>query len=118
VSGDSYYAQAVTWAAETGIVRGYSAGFFGPDDEVSREQMAVIMENYARYRGLATEERGDLDPFADEGAVSGWAREPVAWAVGRGLLQGKGNGILDPLGHATRAEAAIIIQRFLGNVLK
>ena len=118
VLADSYYAQAVTWAAKTGIVRGYSTSRFGPDDEVSREQMAVIMRNYARYQGLATEERGVLALFVDEGVVSDWAREPVAWAIGRGLIQGKGNGILDPLGSTTRTEAAAIMQRFLGNVAK
>lgn len=115
---DSYYAQAVYWAAEAGIVRGYSPSRFGPDDEVSREQMAVIMGNYARSQGFATAERGSLALFADEGSVSAWARGPMAWAVGRGLILGKGNGILDPLGATTRTEAAAIMQRFLGSAEK
>lgn len=118
VPAESYYAQAVGWAAETGIVKGYSSSLFGPDDEVSREQMAVIMARYAQYQGVGTATRGDLAHFVDERAVSSWARALMEWAVGVGLIRGKGNGILDPLGSATRAEAAIIMQRFFADVLR
>ena len=70
-------------------------------------------ERYADYKGLETTQNGDLSQFVDEELISDWARENVAWAVGAELINGRGNGILDPLGDATRAEVAAILQRFL-----
>lgn len=111
VPADSYYAQAVAWTVEEGIVRGYSATHFGPLDAVSREQMAVIMENYTRAQGFDGSCRGDIGSFIDEKAVSDWARGSVAWAVENGLIQGKGGGVLDPAGTITREEAGLILRR-------
>ena len=65
------------------------------------------------FKGMSTSGHGDLSQFGDAGAVSGWAQEGVSWAVGAGLISGKGDGVLDPQGGATRAEAAVILQRFL-----
>lgn len=113
VPSEAYYAKAAAWASAHDIVKGYDAGTFGPDDPVTREQLAAILRRYADFKGMATDESGDLLVFADASKISGWAKESVIWAVGSELICGKGNGILAPLGNAARAEAAAILQRFL-----
>ena len=114
INMSEYYANAVIWASANGIVKGYDENTFAPGDNITREQIAAIMERYADFKGSDTTQTGDLSQFTDEAEISDWARENVAWAVGAGLISGKGNGILDPLGNATRAEVAAILQRFLG----
>ncbi len=113
VSPEAYYAQAVVWAEENNIVYGFSDTVFAPEQNITREQIAAIMERYADYKGQTTDEAGDLTQFADSDEISWWAVENVRWAVGRGIISGKGNNILDPLGNATRAEIASIIMRFI-----
>ena len=113
VPADAWYAKAVAWANANGIVQGYDASTFAPDDRITREQLAAIFQRYAGFKGMETSGRGDLSQFGDTGALSNWAQEGVSWAVGAGLISGKGDGILDPQGGATRAEAAAILQRFL-----
>lgn len=113
VAADEYYAKAVAWADDNGIVLGYSAEEFAPDDVITREQFAAVMQRYANYKGYPADETGDLSQFIDAGQISDWARENVSWAVGKGLITGKGDHILDPQGSATRAEAAAILQRFI-----
>ena len=98
-------------AAEKGIVKGYGDNLFGPNDPVTREQLAAILYRYAQVKGQDTAMAGDLSGFADQ--PSGWASEPVRWAVGAGLLSGKGGGVLDPTGNATRAETAAMLMRYL-----
>lgn len=114
---NEYYADAVIWASTNGIVKGYDENTFGPDNNVTREQIAAILMRYADYKELETTQNGDLSQFVDEELISDWARENVAWAVGAELINGRGNGILDPLGDATRAEVAAILQRFLENLV-
>ena len=80
---------------------------------ITREQLAAIFQRYAGFKGMETSGRGDLSQFGDTGALSNWAQEGVSWAVGAGLISGKGDGVLDPQGATTRAEAAVILQRFL-----
>lgn len=113
VDAESWYGKAVYWARHHGIVQGHSAEEFAPDDPLTREQIAAILERYASYKGLHDENLGDISQFSDAEQISDWAGENVAWAVGQGLLTGKGNGILDPLGVATRAETAAVLQRFI-----
>ena len=113
VPADAWYAKAVAWANASGIVQGYDASTFAPDDRITREQLAAIFQRYAGFKGMETSGRGDLSQFGDTGALSGWAQEGVSWAVGAGLISGKGDGVLDPQGATTRAEAAAILQRFL-----
>ena len=113
VPADAWYAKAVAWANVNGIVQGYDASTFAPDDRITREQLAAIFQRYAGFKGMETSGRGDLSQFGDTGALSGWAQEGVSWAVGAGLISGKGDGVLDPQGATTRAEAAAILQRFL-----
>ena len=112
VKGDAYYAGPVAWAAWNGIVSGYSANTFGPNDPITREQFAAILWRYAQYRELDVTGGGTLAAFTDGAKVSSYAREAMVWANGAGLITGKGGGVLDPKGKATRAQAAAILQRF------
>ena len=113
VEPEAYYSEAVRWAASEKIVLGYSESVFAPDKQISREEIAAIMNRYADYKGTDTGVSGDLTRFADQAQIADWARENVAWAVGYGLLSGKDNNLLDPQGHTTRAETAAILNRFL-----
>ena len=109
VSANAWYGNAVNWAVVSGIVNGYSATIFGPDDFVTREQAATILYRYCRYKGYDTEVTGDLTEFADSDKISPWAEEAMEWAAGSSLLSGKGGKLLDPAGTATRAEVAQIL---------
>lgn len=113
MTSDKYYADAVSWAAESRIVNGYSDEIFAPDDFITREQMAVILYNYAQTKGREINSFAELDEYSDSDKVSDYAQEAVSWAVGNGYITGKGNGVLDPKGTATRAEMSSIIVRFL-----
>ena len=112
VAADAWYADAVSWAAAQGVVAGYDTGRFGPNDSITREQLAVILYRYAGSPAAA----GSLDGFADRASVSDYAAQALRWAVGEGLLSGKGAGLLYPTGTATRAEAAQILMRFCEQV--
>lgn len=108
VPSDAWYAGAVNWSASRGIVTGYSTGAFGPEDAVTREQLAAMLYRYAG----TPEPTGSLDGFNDKDAVSDYAADALCWAVDEGLLTGKGGGWLNPAGTATRAEMAAILMRF------
>ena len=118
VASDAWYAEAVNWAAEQGIVSGYGNGLFGPEDDITREQMALILYKYAELKGYDVTVKGDLTAFTDGEETSDWAKEAVEWAVGAKLISGKGNGQLDPIGTAIRAEVAQILMGFCENVVK
>lgn len=111
-----WYSDAVIWAYNQGIVSGYDTGLFGPNDHITREQMAVILMAYAKEVQCAdTSARASLAGFPDEGKVT-WSRDAVRWAVAEGLISGKavdGKTLLDPQGKATRAEVASIFMRLL-----
>ncbi len=113
VSADAYYADAVAWAAEAGIVNGYSASAFGPADAITREQMAAILMNYSEYQGSDVSARADLSSFSDAESVNTWAEEAVQWAVSEGLIKGVTADTIQPQGQATRAQVAAILQRYL-----
>lgn len=112
VDPNQYYAAPIAWAAWNGIVNGKSATSFGPNDPITREQMAAILYRYASSRDMEVTQRGNLNQFSDQGKISSYAREALAWANGAGLITGKGGGILDPKGPAVRAQVAAIFQRF------
>ena len=112
VAAGEYYANGVSWAAANGVVSGYGNNLFGPNDPITREQMATILYRYAQYKEYETVVTGDVSSFTDGTSVSSYAVEPMNWAVGTGLLSGVGNNILNPTGNATRAEAATILMRF------
>lgn len=104
--GTAWYYNAVTWAQQNGIMGGYGDGKFGPNDPVTREQLASIFYRYAQYKGYDVTATGSLDSFTDKGSASAWAQEAIKWAVGNGIMGGKENNLLDPKGTATRAEIA------------
>ncbi|MDE7260534.1 MAG: chitobiase/beta-hexosaminidase C-terminal domain-containing protein, partial [Oscillospiraceae bacterium] len=106
-----WYTPAIVWAAAKGVVGGYGDGLFGPDNNITREQLAVMLW---RYAGSPTVDGGTLN-FSDAGKTSSWAVEALKWAVANGVLSGKGDGILDPTGLATRAEAAQMLKTFMAN---
>lgn len=116
VPNGQWYTDAVNWAAANDLVNGYGNSTFGPEDDITREQMAAILYRYAQFKGYDHTVQGDLSRFADGGQTSDWAREAVVWAVDNGLLTGKGGGLLDPKGTATRAEMATILMRFVENI--
>jgi hypothetical protein len=105
-----WYGAAVAWAKEAGIAAGYGSGAFGPDDPVTREQLAVFLWRYAKYKGTEIA-AGVLGGYGDAGAISSWAEDGMKHAVGAGLITGKNGELLDPSGVATRAELAAILQR-------
>ena len=117
VDPNAYYAAPVAWAAWNGIVNGYSATTFGPQDRVTREQLAAILYRYAAYKGCEVSQRGDLTQFVDAGQIHTYAREALSWANRMELIQGKGKGILDPRGLAARAQVAAMLQRFQEKIL-
>ena len=118
VEAGAYYGAAVRWARRQGIASGYDAERFGPNDPISREQMAAILYRYARYKGYDVTAAGDLSGFADAASVSAWALPAVRWANGAGLLQGTSAGTLNPMGTASRAEAAALLARFCENNIR
>jgi hypothetical protein len=107
-----WYSNAVKWAAENKIVSGYTDGNFGPDDNITREQLAAILYRYACYKEFDVSGEADLTKFKDADKVSSWAKDAMAWANANGIITGKGSGILDPGGNAERAEIAAMVQRF------
>lgn len=108
VAADSWYAGAVSWADEQGLMHGVSAGRFAPEAQLTREQLALILYQYAQGSGKPGIA---LKTYQDSGAVSAWARPAVEWAVANGLISGHGNGRLDPGGAVTRAEFAAVLRR-------
>lgn len=115
-SGD-WYADPVAWAASEGIVGGYGDGTFGPNDPITREQMASILYRYADYKGLDVSARASLDAYSDADSVSPWASDVMSWAVSEGIISGMTEDTLAPQGTATRAQVAAMFQRFLENVM-
>ena len=116
VPAGAYYAKAVAWASDKGIVAGYSETQFGPGDTITREQLAVILNRYATYKGYNTSKTADLATFQDADQISEWARVPVQWANAMKLLNGRTSTTLAPKGSATRAEVAKILVTFLDTV--
>lgn len=117
VADSAWYAAAVNWAAEKQVVAGFDDGTFGPDQNVTREQLATMLCSYTRYKGKDTTPSGNIDQFADYGNVSSWAVDNVKWAVGHGIIAGKDGNVIDPTGNATRAEMAQMIYRLTTQVL-
>ena len=117
VETNEWYTDAILWAAQNNVITGYGNNRFGPMDSVTREQLAVILYNYTVSKGISAEAAGDLSAFSDAKATSDWAEEAMSWAVGVGLLSGKGNATLDPTGTATRAEVAQMLMNYLTKII-
>ena len=119
VPAQAWYADAVAWASANQVVGGYGNGKFGPEDSITREQMAAILYRYAKMKGYDTTQGGmAVREFADYEQISDWAGEAMAWAVNAKVLSGKGNHTLDPKGTASRAEVAQVLMNFGENVSK
>ena len=110
-----YYYNAINWAVENKIVSGYDTGKFGPDDFITREQLAVILWKYSKYKGKNVNVEADYSKFPDKNQISNFAQKGMNWAVGTGVITGS-QGKLLPLGNATRAEAASMIYKYCTKV--
>ncbi len=113
VEAGKWYADAITWTAENGIFADYGKDKFGPDDPITREQLAAIFYRYAGYKGYDLTVKGNLDKFKDADKVTDYAKMAMQWAVSSGLVKGKSGNLLDPQGTATRAEIAVMLHRFI-----
>ncbi len=118
VPADSYCADAVVWAAETGIAGGYGNNRFGAADSITRQQMAVLLYRYAAQKGYDVSKTADLSNFTDAGSIGNYALTAMSWANAEGLVNGRADGTLDPAGPATRAQVATILMRFCENVAR
>ena len=114
VDAEAYYADAVIWASDMQIMKGYGNGRFGPDDYVTREQAVTLLWRYdnSEITGL-----DGLSDFKDADNISLWAKDAFAWAVSKGIVSGRENGALDPKGTATRAEIAHLVQNYKTAIL-
>lgn len=120
VPDGAWYTDAVTWAAENGVVSGIGGSRFDPSGFVTREQTAEILYNYAHNKGYDVSARADLTAFPDAASVSGWAEEALSWANAAGLINGTvrdGQTILDPQGSASRAQVAMILMNYVEHVV-
>ena len=118
VQPDDWYSDAVHWAAHHGIVHGYNDGRFGPDNTITREQMAAILYRYAQHKSYDTEDRAALDKFTDSGQISAWSADALSWANAEGLLNGTSDTTLTPKGQAARAQVAALLTRFCQHVVE
>ena len=118
VEKGSWYAAAVEWAADNGIVGGYGNDLFGPKDLITREQMAVMLNNYIKYKGIVLEKEDEYVPFADDSSISSWAKDAVAAMKQYGLITGVGNNTYDPLNTANRASVAQILKNLIEAYIK
>lgn len=113
VASGQYYTQGIAWAAEKGIVTGYGNGDFGPDDPITREQLSAMLYRYEQTQGGGFKGQWMfLLDFQDRDQVSEWAYESMCWMTMHGIVNGKGDKILDPKGNATRAEVAAMLMRY------
>lgn len=125
VKADTWYTEAVRWAASTGIITGYKIPAettpwpmgFDPDEGVTREQLATMLYRYAQYKKQSVSASADLGSFNDAATVSDWATSAMQWAVGSGVINGM-DGNLVPKGKATRAQVATMLMRYSTNAAK
>ena len=120
VADGKWYTDAVVWAAENGIVIGVKDGFFNPDGEITREQMAAILYRYSKFKGLTLNDCDYVEEYPDIDKVSPYAVEAMRWANAEGLISGTRSGetvTLAPKDNATRAQVAAILMRYVKNVL-
>lgn len=117
VSPSAWYAKAVNWANQEGIVSGIGNNRFGPNSPVTRESLALMLFNFAKYLEIDTPQRSDLRSFRDYSQIHDWGLTALEWANATGLIGGKTGNKIDPRGNATRAEVAVILYAFCENVL-
>ncbi len=113
-----WFTDAVIWASTNRIVSGYGGGLYGPNDYITREQMATMLRNYSDYKGYDTTKTADITGYADYDTVSSWAVSAFGWSVAEGIVQGKTADKLMPKDNATRAEAATLLTRYIEDYIK
>ena len=118
VTSGHWAVDAITWAAQNDIVVGIGGNLYDPDSNVTREQFAVMLYKYARFKGYDLTATGDLTRFPDAGSISSWAETALSWANGNELINGHESGTIDPKGSTIRAQAASIMANFDQNVAK
>lgn len=116
IPSGQWYTDAVSWSVEKEIVKGITETEFKPENNITREQLSVMLYRYAASKNKVSGIAGSIDSFTDKDKVSSWAVDAVKWAVGQGIMTGKSNGNLDPSGSATRAEVAAMLQRYIENI--
>jgi hypothetical protein len=110
-----WYSDAVAWGAANGIVLGYGDGRFGPDDDITREQLTALLYRYNEWAFAAASDGAGMPGFTDADKIADWAYGAVAWAARRGVVKGRPGGVFDPQDTATRAEAAAMLRRYMEN---
>ena len=115
-AGEWYY-DAVSWAADKGIVAGFEDNTFRPNQNVTREELATMLRAFTAYSNADTNANGSVDGFSDAATISGWAVDHIKWAVGHQIMAGKPGNLVDPKGTATRAEMATMIYRLMSEVI-
>lgn len=117
VEKNMWYTKSIAWASENNIVKGVGECLFAPNANITREQIAVILYNYANFKNESTDNKATLDKFTDNTSVSIWAEDAIEWAVEEGIITGKTITTLEPQGQATRAEAATMLMRYLNTAI-
>ena len=112
-ASDSWYSSAVAWTAENGIVNGTSDTTFSPDKSVTRQEIAAILQRYAKYKGADITQTADLSACTDNASVASWASDAMAWAVNKGVITGAASTTLAPSANATRAQVATMLMRYM-----
>ena len=119
VDSDKWYADAIAWASNSGIISGMGDNLFAPEANVTREQLVSILMNFAKYKGYDVSQSGtDLSKYTDSANISNWAADSVDWAVSAGLISGRSDTELAPAGTAKRCEAAQMMMFFCENLTK
>ncbi len=113
---DQWFANAMYWAQKQELIKGYGNGLMKPDDSITREQVSVLLYNYARFKGYDIAKAGDLSAYKDSSQISDWAKDAMAWAVGSKIINGRPDSILAPTDMITRAELVQIIWNLFHNV--
>lgn len=113
VKKEAFYAQSAEWTNQQGLITGYENGDFGPEDYLTREQLATILYRYATWKSISTEVDGDINRFLDANKISDFSKEALKWAVGEKIISGNADGTLEPQGIVTRAVAATMISHFV-----
>lgn len=117
VPANEWYAAPVAWASANEIVSGYGDGKFGPNDPITREQMVTILYQYAQYKQYDLAAQGSVFAFSDGDKASRYALTPLSWAIGKGVLSGVGNNLLDPTGNTERSHMATVMKAFCEKVM-
>ena len=119
IESERWYTEAVRWAQSTGIVNGYVGSLlFGPNDNITREQLATILMRYAAYKTFDVSARADLKEFIDVQLINSWANDGIKWANAVGIINGRTLNEIVPNGECSRAEAACMLQRFCEKMIE